>query len=94
MGQTQGRGKLDTHHEYAKPLKNIVVKPLWGDWQTIFNPGIPLHDSLERLLGMCGLDVMLIVSICSSLMRVPVLYCLVLSWEVTCRPVRVEVVAM
>lgn len=37
VGQTQGRGKLDTHHEYAKPLKNIFVKPLCGDWQTILN---------------------------------------------------------
>ena len=27
LGQTQGRGKLDTRHEYAQPVKNIFVKP-------------------------------------------------------------------
>lgn len=37
LGQTQGRGKMDTHNEYAKPLKHIFVKPLCHDWQTILN---------------------------------------------------------
>ena len=37
LGQTQRRGKLDTRHQYAKPLKNIVVKPLCPDWKAILN---------------------------------------------------------
>ncbi len=37
VGQTQGRGKLDTRHEYAKPVKNIFVKPLCPDWKAILN---------------------------------------------------------
>ena len=37
LGQTQGRGKLDTHHQYAKPIKNIFVKPLCPDWKAILN---------------------------------------------------------
>ena len=37
LGQTQGRGKLDTHCEYAKPVKNIFVKPLCPDWKAILN---------------------------------------------------------
>ena len=37
LGQTQGRGKLDTRHEYAKPVKNIFVKPLCPDWKAILN---------------------------------------------------------
>lgn len=37
LGQTQGRGKLDTRHEYAQPVKNIFVKPLYPDWKAILN---------------------------------------------------------
>ena len=37
LGQTQGRGKLDTRHQYAQPVKNIFVKPLCPDWQAILN---------------------------------------------------------
>ena len=37
LGQTQGRGKLDSRHQYAKPLKNIFVKPLCPDWRQILN---------------------------------------------------------
>ena len=37
LGQTQGRGKLDTRREYAKPVKNIFVKPLCPDWKAILN---------------------------------------------------------
>ena len=37
VGQTQGRGNLDTDHEYNKPVKNIWLKPLCGDWKTILN---------------------------------------------------------
>ena len=37
VGQTQGQGKLDTHHEYAKPVQNIFVKPLCGDRKTILD---------------------------------------------------------
>ena len=31
LGQTQGRGKLDTRHEYVQRVKNIFVKPLSSD---------------------------------------------------------------
>ncbi len=37
LGQTQGRGKLDTRHEYAEPVKNVFVKPLCPDWKAILN---------------------------------------------------------
>ena len=37
LGQTQGRGKLDSRHQYAKPVKNIFVKPLCPDWRQILN---------------------------------------------------------
>ena len=37
LGQTQGRGKLDTRREYVKPVKNIFVKPLCPDWKAILN---------------------------------------------------------
>ena len=37
LGQTLGRGKLDTHNEYALPLKDIFVKPLCPDWQAVLN---------------------------------------------------------
>ena len=37
LGQTQDRGKLDTSHDYAQPVKNIFVKPLSSDWKAILN---------------------------------------------------------
>ena len=37
LGQTQGRGKLDTHHKHSQPVKNIFVKPLCPDWKQILN---------------------------------------------------------
>ncbi len=37
LGQTQGRGKLDTRHEYNQPVKNVFVKPLCPDWKQILN---------------------------------------------------------
>jgi len=37
LGQTQGRGKLDTRHEHGKPVKNIFVKPLCPHWKPILN---------------------------------------------------------
>ena len=37
LGQTQGRGKLDTRHEYAQPVENIFVKPLSSDWKAMLN---------------------------------------------------------
>ena len=54
-GQTRGRGKLDTRHEYAKPVKNIFVKPLCKDWKAILNRqdrSIP-RCPLERLRPGC-----------------------------------------
>ena len=37
LGQTQGRGKLDTRHEYNQPVKKVFVKPLCPDWKQILN---------------------------------------------------------
>ena len=37
LGQTQGRGKLDTRHEYNQPVKNVFVKPLCPDWKETLN---------------------------------------------------------
>ena len=37
LGQTQGRGELDTRHEYNQPVKNVFVKPLCPDWKAILN---------------------------------------------------------
>ena len=37
VGQTQGRGKLDSQHRADQPRKNIFLKPLCPDWQHIFN---------------------------------------------------------
>ena len=37
LGQTQGRGKLDTRHQYNQPVKNVFVKPLCPDWKQILN---------------------------------------------------------
>ena len=37
LGQTLGRGKLDTHNEYALPIKDIFVKPLCADWKAALN---------------------------------------------------------
>lgn len=37
VGQTQGRGKLDTRNEYALPVKDILLKPIHPNWRTILN---------------------------------------------------------
>ena len=37
LGQTLGRGKLDTHNQYALPIKDIFVKPLCADWKAVLN---------------------------------------------------------
>ena len=37
LGQTKGRGKLDTRHQHNQPVKNIFVKPLCPDWKDILN---------------------------------------------------------
>ena len=37
VGQTQGRGKLDSQHRADQPRKNIFLKPLCPDWQRILN---------------------------------------------------------
>jgi Domain of unknown function (DUF4338) len=36
-GQTQGRGKLDRHHEHALPVKDIYLYPLHRRWRQILN---------------------------------------------------------
>ena len=33
----QGRGQLDAHHEYNKPVRNIFLKPLCDDRKTILD---------------------------------------------------------
>ena len=37
VGQTQGRGKLDTHNQFALPVKDILLKPLHPHWRSILN---------------------------------------------------------
>ncbi len=37
VGQTQGRGKLDTHNQYALPVKDIFLLPLHPHCQSILN---------------------------------------------------------
>ena len=37
LGPTLGRGKLDTHNQYALPIKDIFVKPLCADWKAVLN---------------------------------------------------------
>lgn len=37
LGQTRGRGKLDTRYQYFQLVKNMFVKPLCPDWQAILN---------------------------------------------------------
>ena len=37
LGQPLGRGKLDTHNEFALPIKDIFVKPLCADWKAVLN---------------------------------------------------------
>lgn len=35
VGQTQGRGKLDRHHQHALPVKDVYLYPLHRHYQTI-----------------------------------------------------------
>ena len=37
VGQTQGRGKLDTRNEHALPVKDILLKPIHPHWRIILN---------------------------------------------------------
>ena len=37
VGRTQGRGKLDRRHEFARPVKIIYLKPLRPDWKDALN---------------------------------------------------------
>ena len=37
VGRTQGRGKLDRRHEFARPVKDIYLKPLRPDWKVALN---------------------------------------------------------
>ena len=37
VGQTQGRGKLDTYNAYALPVKDILLRPIHPHWRTILN---------------------------------------------------------
>jgi len=33
LGDTQGRGKLDTHHRHSQPIKSVWIRPLVRDYQ-------------------------------------------------------------
>ena len=35
VGQTQGRGKLDTHHRHAVPVKDVYLYPLHRNWRRL-----------------------------------------------------------
>jgi hypothetical protein len=35
VGHTQGRGKLDRHHDHALPIKDIYLYPLHRRWRQI-----------------------------------------------------------
>ena len=37
VGQTQGRGKLDTRNQFALPVKDILLKPIHPHWRSILN---------------------------------------------------------
>jgi hypothetical protein len=37
VGQTQGRGKLDSRNLYALPVKHILLKPLHPRWRSVLN---------------------------------------------------------
>ena len=37
VGQTQGRGRNDRFNEYAKPVKDIWLRPLSSDWRESLN---------------------------------------------------------
>jgi hypothetical protein len=37
VGRTQGRGKLDRHHQHALPVKDIYLYPLHRHWRQILN---------------------------------------------------------
>ena len=46
VGKTQGRGMLDCRHEFARPVKDIYLKPLRPDWKTVLNQW--RHTTTER----------------------------------------------
>lgn len=35
VGQTQGRGKLDRHHQHAMPIKDVYLRPIHRSWRRI-----------------------------------------------------------
>ena len=37
LGQTPGRGKLDTRRQYSRPVKNFFVKPPFPYWKALLN---------------------------------------------------------
>ena len=37
VGRTQGCGKLDRRREFARPVKDIYLKPLRHDWKLVLN---------------------------------------------------------
>ena len=41
LGRTQGRGKLDRHKLFGKPLKDIYVYPLDRRFRTVLTAPLP-----------------------------------------------------
>ncbi|RLA01632.1 MAG: IS4 family transposase [Gammaproteobacteria bacterium] len=48
LGQTQGRGRDDPHHEYPETKKDIYVYPLRADWQDCLTQGHRKADIKKR----------------------------------------------
>jgi hypothetical protein len=61
LGDTQGRGKLDTLHRNAEPIKSIWIYPLVRDFRSHLCHGWPCSEILHRLLthyplNLCVID--------------------------------------
>jgi len=40
VGTTQGRGKLDRHHQQALPIKDVYLKPLHRNYQALLTTAL------------------------------------------------------
>ncbi len=48
LGQTQGRGRMDTHHEHSETKKDIFVIPLQHDWRECMTQGYRKTELKKR----------------------------------------------
>lgn len=50
IGQTEGRGRLDVHQQFALPAKHIPLKPIHPCWRSILLRRIshPQSDRIQR----------------------------------------------